>query len=70
MSTVEELKAQREALDRRIKEAEQAEQSGAIKQIVEICRAHKISYAQLKPHMTKQRKPRKRREADPNGAES
>ena len=55
MSTVAELKAQMEALQKRIKEAEKEEQKGAINEVVAICKKHGISYAQLKDHLTKKR---------------
>jgi len=68
MGTVAELKAEIDALQKRLKEAEKAEQSDAIKKVVEICKTHGISYAQLKPHLTKQRKPRKQAAADASEA--
>lgn len=58
MSKLAELMAKKAELEKQIEAAKQAEQADAIKQIVELAKSYGISYAQLKPHMTR---PRKRR---------
>lgn len=63
MSKLAELLAQKEQLEKQIEAAKVAEQADAIKQIVELAKAYGISYADLKPHMTKRRKRRTKAEA-------
>lgn len=58
MSKLAELLAQKAQLEKQIEAAKQAEQADAIKQIVELAKSYGISYADLKPHMTKRRKRR------------
>lgn len=58
MSKLAELLAQKAQLEKQIEAAKQAEQADAIKQIVDLAKSHGISYADLKPHMTKRRKRR------------
>jgi DNA-binding protein H-NS len=55
MATLVELLKQKEDLDKQIAAAQTAERAGAIKEIVAICGRYGIKYADLKPHMTKQR---------------
>ena len=56
MSKLDDLLAKRDELDKQIEAAREAEKAGALTQISEICKAYKISYADLKPVLTKQRK--------------
>lgn len=58
MSRLAELLAQKAQLEKQIEAAKAAEQADAIKQIVELAKSYGISYADLKPHMTKRRKRR------------
>lgn len=58
MSKLEELLAQKEQLEKQIEAAKIAEQADAINKIIELAKAYGISYADLKPHMTKRRKRR------------
>lgn len=58
MSRLAELLAQKAQLEKQIEAAKAAEQTDAIKQIVELAKSYGISYADLKPHMTKRRKRR------------
>lgn len=62
MSKLAELLAQKEQLEKQIEAAKVAEQADAIKQIVELAKSYGISYADLKPHMTKRRKRRTKTE--------
>ena len=62
MSKLAELLAQKEQLEKDIAAARAAEQSNAIKQIVTLATSYGISYADLKPHMTKRRKRRTKAE--------
>lgn len=62
MSKLAELLAQKEQLEKQIAAAQAAEQVDAIKQIVELAISYGISYADLKPHMTKRRKRRTKAE--------
>jgi DNA-binding protein H-NS len=62
MSKLAELLAQKAKLEKEIEAAKVAEQEGAIKQIVELAASYGISYADLKPHMTKRRKRRTKAE--------
>lgn len=62
MSKLAELLAQKEQLEKQIAAAKVAEQADAIKQIVELATSYGISYADLKPHMTKRRKRRTKAE--------
>jgi hypothetical protein len=61
MSKLAELLAQKEQLEKQIEAAKVAEQADAIKQIVELAKSYGISYADLKPHMTKRRKRRSKK---------
>ena len=58
MTKLADLLAQKAELEKKIEAAKVAEQAGAIKQIVEMAAAYGISYADLKPHMTKRRQRR------------
>ena len=58
MSKLAELMAKKVEMEKQIEAAKQAEQADAIKQIVELAKSYGISYADLKPHMTKRRKRR------------
>jgi len=62
MSKLAELLVQKEQLEKKIEAAKVAEQSDTIKQIVELAKQYGISYADLKPHMTKRRKRRTKAE--------
>ena len=62
MSKLAELLAQKAQLEKQIEAAKNAEQADAIKQIVELASTYGISYADLKPHMTKRRKRRTKAE--------
>ncbi len=62
MSKLAELLAQKAKLEKEIEAAKVAEQADAIKQIVELAASYGISYADLKPHMTKRRKRRTKAE--------
>ena len=64
MSKLGELLAQKEQLEKQIEAAKTAEQADAIKQIVELATSYGISYADLKPHMTKRRKRRTKAEIE------
>lgn len=64
MSKLAELLAQKEQLEKQIEAAKVAEQADAIKQIVELAKSYGISYADLKPHMTKRRKRRSKAEIE------
>lgn len=55
MATLAELLKQKAELERKIEEARNVEREGVILQVVETCKEHGIKYADLKPHMTKQR---------------
>lgn len=55
MATLDELLKQKDELEKQILAAQAAERVGAIKEIVAICIRYGIKYADLKPHMTKQR---------------
>jgi DNA-binding protein H-NS len=61
MTTLAELLAQKAQLEKQIEAAKTAEQTGAIKQIVAIAGEYGITYADLKPHMIKQRRRRRTR---------
>jgi len=61
MSILAELLAQKAQLEKQIEAAKVAEQHGAIKQIVELAQSYGITYADLKPHMIKQRRKRRTR---------
>lgn len=58
MSKLAELLAKKAELEKQIEAAKTAEQADAIKQIVEVAKTYGISYADLKPHMTRRRKRR------------
>ena len=62
MSTLAELLAQKAELEKQIEAAKAAEQADAIKQIVDLAKTYGISYADLKPHMTRRRKRRTKAE--------
>lgn len=62
MSKLAELIAQKAQLEKQIEAAKAAEQADAIKQIVELAKSYGISYADLKPHMTRRRKRRTKAE--------
>lgn len=62
MSKLAELLAKKAELEKQIEAAKTAEQADAIKQIVELAKSYGISYADLKPHMTKRRKRRTKAE--------
>lgn len=62
MSKLDELLAQQEKLQKQIDDARAAEQTEALQQIAGICEKYKITYAQLKPVLTKQRKRRTKAE--------
>ena len=62
MSKLAELLAQKAQLEKQIEAAKAAEQADAIKQIVELATSYGISYADLKPHLTKRRKRRTKAE--------
>lgn len=62
MSKLAELMAKKAELEKQIEAAKQAEQADAIKQIVELAKAYGISYAELKPYMTRRRKRRTKAE--------
>jgi hypothetical protein len=62
MSKLAELLAQKAQLEKQIEAAKTAEQTDAIKQIVAIAGEYGISYADLKPHLTKRRKRRTKAE--------
>ncbi|WP_353200023.1 H-NS family nucleoid-associated regulatory protein [Sandarakinorhabdus sp.] len=64
MSKLADLLAQQKELEKQIEAARVAEQADALKQISEICKAHGITYAQLKPVMVKQRKRRTKAEIE------
>lgn len=64
MSKLEELLAQRIELEKAIEAAQKAEQADALKQIAEICQKYSITYAQLKPVLTKRRKRRTKAEIE------
>lgn len=64
MSKLAELLAQKEQLEKQIEAAKVAEQADVIKQIVELAKSYGISYADLKPHMTKRRKRRSKAEIE------
>ena len=64
MSKLAELLTQKAKLEKEIEAAKVAEQADAIKQIVELASSHGISYADLKPHMTKRRKRRTKAEIE------
>lgn len=55
MGVLAELMAKKAELEKQIEAAKQAEQADAIKQIVELAKTYGITYAELKPHMTKRR---------------
>lgn len=55
MNTLAELLKQKEDLEKQIAAAQNAERADAIKEIVSICGRYGIKYADLKPHLTKQR---------------
>jgi hypothetical protein len=59
MSKLAELLAQKAQLEKQIEAAKFAEQADTIKQIVDLAKSYGISYADLKPHMTKQRRKRR-----------
>jgi len=58
MGNLEQLLKQKEDLERQIEEALSAERGNAILQIKNICQQFNIKYADLKPHLTKQRSKR------------
>lgn len=64
MSKLADLLAQKAQLEKQIEAAKQTEQADAIKQIVELAKAYGISYADLKPHMTRRRKRRTKAEIE------
>jgi hypothetical protein len=68
MSTLDELLAQQKELEKQIAAAKAAQQSGAIKEIVDLAKKYDISYADLKPHMVKRRKRRTREEIEADKA--
>lgn len=55
MATLEELLKQKDELDKKIEAARSAERAKSILEIVAMCERYGIKYADLKPHMTKQR---------------
>lgn len=64
MSKLNDLLAQQKELEKQIAAARAAEQADAFKEIADICKAHNITYAQLKPVLTKQRKRRTKAEIE------
>lgn len=66
MSKLAELLAQKAQLEKQIEAAKAAEQNDAIKQIVELAKTYGISYADLKPYMTKRRQRRAKAEIAAN----
>lgn len=64
MSKLDDLLAKRDELEKQIEAARATEQADALKQIANICKAHRITYAQLKPVLTKQRKRRTKAEIE------
>jgi hypothetical protein len=64
MSKLAELMAKKAELEKQIEAAKTAEQADAIKQIVAIAGEYGITYAELKPHMTKRRKRRTKAEIE------
>ena len=62
MSKLAELLAKKAELEKQIEAAKTAEQADAIKQIVAIAGEYGITYAELKPHMTKRRQRRTKAE--------
>lgn len=55
MATLDELLKQKDELDKKIEAARSAERAKSILEVVAMCERHGIKYADLKPHMTKQR---------------
>jgi len=64
MGKLAELLAKKAELEKQIEAAKKAEQTDAIKQIVELAKTYGISYAELKPHMTRRRKRRTKAEIE------
>jgi DNA-binding protein H-NS len=64
MSKVAELLAKKAELEKQIEAARTAEQAEAIKQIVQLAKTCGISYADLKPHMTRRRQRRTKAEIE------
>lgn len=62
MSKLAELMAKKAELEKQIEAAKQAEQAHAITQIVELAKTYGITYAELKPHMTRRRQRRTKAE--------
>lgn len=62
MSKLKELLAKKAELEKQIEAAKTAEQADAIQQIVELAKTYGISYADLKPHLTRRRKRRTKAE--------
>lgn len=55
MATLAELLKQKEDLEKQITAARSAERAKGILEVVAMCQRYDIKYADLKPHMTKQR---------------
>ena len=55
MATLDELLKQKDELDKKIEAARGAERAKSILEVVAMCERYGIKYADLKPHMTKQR---------------
>ena len=55
MATLDELLKQKDELDKTIEAARSAERAKSILEVVAMCERYGIKYADLKPHMTKQR---------------
>lgn len=70
MSKLADLLAQQKELEKQIEAARAAEQADAFKQIAEICSQYGITYAQLKPVLTKRRKRRTKAEIEAAKASS
>ena len=62
MSKLAELLVQKAKLEKEIEDAEAAAKHDGIKEIVDLANRYGISYAELKPHMTKRRKRRTKAE--------
>lgn len=62
MSKLAELMAKKAELEKQIEAAKQAEQADAITQIVELAKTYGITYAELKPHLTRRRQRRAKAE--------
>jgi DNA-binding protein H-NS len=55
MATLDELLKQKDELEKKIETARSAERAKTILEVVATCERYGIKYADLKPHMTKQR---------------